>query len=62
MKKLLIFYVLAGITAIAGYAIADWKGYEFSSASRERIDPSVRKSPGGWRSYSFWHSGTRGGK
>ena len=24
---------------------------------RQRIDPSVRSSPGGYRSYHFWHSG-----
>jgi hypothetical protein len=29
---------------------------------RERAPNSVRSSPGGYRSYHFWHLGTSGGK
>jgi hypothetical protein len=32
------------------------------SHERSEIPPSVRHSPGGYRSWSFWHSGSHGGK
>ena len=37
-------------------------GRRMYTAPHERIDPSVRSSPGGYRSYHFWHSGFSGGK
>jgi hypothetical protein len=33
-----------------------------SPAYRDRVPPSVRASPGGYRSFHFWHSGYQGGK
>jgi hypothetical protein len=48
--------VLGGYTALAV------TGRELSSGERDQIPGSVRNSPGGYRSYSFWHSGYHGGK
>ncbi len=53
------------VVAVAGvmiYAIAGFIGYRRTGEEREKIDPSVRSSPGGYRSYHFWHSGHSGGK
>lgn len=50
------------IAAVGLYALAGLNGYRYSTGEREKIDPSVRSSPGGYRSYHFWHSGYAGGK
>ena len=49
-------------TQVAIYAIAGFTGYRSMSAEREKIDPTVRSSPGGYRSFHFWHTGFAGGK
>ena len=36
--------------------------YEPGSPAREEIPASVRSSPGGYRSFHFWHTGYNGGK
>ncbi|MCX5744198.1 MAG: hypothetical protein NT062_17040 [Proteobacteria bacterium] len=57
-------YALAalGLVINVGYwslARADWEPGE---PERNELDPTVRSSPGGYRSYHFWHSGYHGGK
>ncbi|HSN25447.1 MAG TPA: hypothetical protein VLT45_04155 [Kofleriaceae bacterium] len=47
---------------IGGYSVYAWTGREFSEPARDEIPASVRASPGGYRSYHFWHSGYHGGK
>ena len=37
-------------------------GWRAGSEPHARIDPSVRSSPGGYRSYHFWYTGISGGK
>jgi hypothetical protein len=38
-------------------------GIELSaSGERDLVPPTVRTSPGGYRSFAFWHSGYEGGK
>lgn len=46
----------------AGYAGVAFSGREFSEPERDEVPASVRASPGGYRSYHFWHSGYHGGK
>lgn len=46
----------------AGYAFVAFTGREFSEPERDAIPATVRASPGGYRSYHFWHSGYHGGK
>lgn len=55
-------YKVILVAALAFYTFAGLTGYRQSEAERERIDPSVRSSPGGYRSFHFWHSGHAGGK
>ncbi len=51
-----------GIGIVGLYLTATLLGWELASAKRERLDPSARSGPGGYRSSTFWHSGYHGGK
>ncbi len=44
------------------YVAAAWSGWELSTAARQTLPADVRNSPGGYRSFHFWHSGYHGGK
>jgi hypothetical protein len=56
-----IVYALS-ILAILGYAYVAFTGREFGDPAREQIPADARQSPGGYRSFHFWHSGYHGGK
>jgi hypothetical protein len=48
---------------VAGFAAIEVRGVVlFPSAAHATVPASVRSSPGGYRSYHFWHSGYQGGK
>lgn len=51
-----------GALVVVGYAAIAYTEYEPGSPAREEIPASVRSSPGGYRSFHFWHSGYHGGK
>jgi hypothetical protein len=55
-------YLVLGGGLLMLYATAAWAGWELSLAPRQQLPPDVRNSPGGYRSFHFWHSGYRGGK
>jgi hypothetical protein len=59
MSKL---YLLLGGGLLLLYVGAAWSGWELSTATRQTLPADVRNSPGGYRSFHFWHSGYRGGK
>ena len=58
-------YIYIGVCVIglgfcAGHSLM---GYEyFSKERRTTLSESARQSPGGYRSFYFWHTGYRGGK
>ena len=58
--------VIAAIvfTAIAcgGYGAMAYTQRELWEPEHDEIPASVRTSPGGYRSYHFWHTGYHGGK
>lgn len=56
------FYLFFGLALVGFYAVVAFMGWEFSNTKRQVIPPSVRQSPGGYRSFHFWHSGYSGGK
>ena len=56
------FYLLLGAIIIVSYGAIAFTGKEFGDPERQRIPADVRQSPGGYRSFHFWHSGYRGGK
>jgi hypothetical protein len=51
-----------GALGVVGYAGMAYSDYEPGAPAREEIPASVRSSPGGYRSFHFWHSGYHGGK
>lgn len=55
-------YVAVGGAALVLYLLAGLLGWDFKSSQRDRVPGSVRNSPGGYRSYHFWHGGYHGGK
>jgi hypothetical protein len=50
------------IGVVGLYATSGLMGWRLGSAARESVPASVRSSPGGYRSYHFWHTGFSGGK
>jgi hypothetical protein len=55
-------YLVLGGGLLLLYTLAAWAGWEMSLSPRQTLPPDVRNSPGGYRSFHFWHSGYRGGK
>jgi hypothetical protein len=62
MKALARLYAFWVVAVLLAYGWAGLTGWRLRDAPMERIDPSVRSSPGGFRSHYFWHSGFSGGK
>jgi hypothetical protein len=56
--------IVIGIAVIVlgGYTALAFTQRELRDVEKDEIPGSVRSSPGGYRSYSFWHSGYHGGK
>ena len=55
-------YLITGIGMIGLYLLVALSGWEFGQPARQQVPASVRNSPGGYRSYHFWHQGYMGGK
>ncbi len=57
-------YAIFTALLLAGFAWAELRGFTFTSPDRKHppAPASVRSSPGGYRSYHFWHTGFHGGK
>jgi len=53
---------LVGLGVLALWGAHVFFGFGFTSAPNDQIPESVRSSPGGYRSWAFWHAGTHGGK
>ena len=62
LSKGAIAIVVFGMLVTGGYAAIAYTDYEPGSPEREEVPASVRTSPGGYRSFHFWHSGYHGGK
>lgn len=62
-RSLLTAFALGfSVLVLGGYTALAVTGRELRSEQRDAIPASVRAAPGGYRSYSFWHSGYHGGK
>jgi hypothetical protein len=59
---LVLAYGVFGGTILAWYLGAGFYGWSIDDEDRDEIPESVRQSPGGYRSFQFWHSGYQGGK
>ena len=62
LSKGAIVLAVFGVLVVGGYSAFAYTDYEPGAPEREEIPASVRSSPGGYRSYHFWHSGYHGGK
>ena len=47
---------------VAGYGWFASTQRELGSEERDQIPSGMRSTPGGYRTYSYWHSGYHGGK
>ena len=56
------FYTGFGIVVIALYGLAEARGWQLASPRQQIVPADVRQSPGGYRSFHFWHAGWQGGK
>jgi len=54
--------LMLGVLALIGYVVVSMTGTEFGDPDREFVPADVRQSPGGYRSFHFWHAGYHGGK
>ena len=61
-SKFALAYAIFGAVTCLGYVVWNVAGWEIESPKREAVPASVRNSPGGYRSYHFWHGGFHGGK
>jgi hypothetical protein len=57
-----VFAVVFSLLTVGGYTALAITQRELGGQERDTIPASVRSSPGGYRSYSFWHTGYHGGK
>ena len=55
-------YLVLGAGLLLLYVGAAWAGWELTTSPRQVLPADVRNSPGGYRSFHFWHSGYHGGK
>jgi len=55
-------YILLGTAVCLTYMAVVTFGWEFPSGKRDTLPSSVRQTPGGFRSFHFWHTGFHGGK
>lgn len=53
--------VFGGATVLL-YLLAGLLGWSWHSQERSALPGSVRQAPGGYRGYTFWHTGYQGGK
>jgi hypothetical protein len=56
-------YPIFCLLVVAGFATLEWRGANLLPGAHHVVVPtSVRSSPGGYRSFHFWHLGYSGGK
>jgi hypothetical protein len=55
-------YLVIGLIIVGLYGLVALTGREFGDPQRQVVPADVRQSPGGYRSFHFWHIGYRGGK
>ena len=62
LSRMAIVLAVFGGVITSSYAALAYTDFEPGSPQRDEIPASVRSSPGGYRSFHFWHSGYHGGK
>ena len=59
---LFVFVTAISTGIVAGYVVLASSQRELGTEEHDAIPSSMRSTPGGYRSYSYWHSGYHGGK
>jgi len=62
LSRMAMVLAVYGGLVLTGYAALAYTDFEPGAPKRDEIPASVRSSPGGYRSFHFWHSGYHGGK
>ena len=63
--KFALVYALLGVGGIGAYGYANMTGWEYTKQEKRFVPKEVMRSPGGYRSFHYWHvgfGGYRGGK
>ncbi len=55
-------YLIVGSGATTLYLGAETLGWQVTAPAPRFVPAANRQSPGGYRSFHFWHSGYEGGK
>ncbi|NVB84144.1 MAG: hypothetical protein HOV81_37560 [Kofleriaceae bacterium] len=50
------------VAILGGYTALAYSQRELGHEDRDEIPSGMRSTPGGYRTYSYWHSGYHGGK
>lgn len=50
------------VAILGGYTALAYSQRELGPEQRDEIPSGMRSTPGGYRTYSYWHSGYHGGK
>ena len=63
-KGRVMFIIASAMCAVIvlGYGVLAYSQRELGHEERDAIPSGMRSTPGGYRSYSYWHSGYHGGK
>lgn len=65
MTKFAVFYLLLGLGGVGTYGYLTTTGWEYSKQETRFVPKEIMSSPGGYRSFHYWHvgyGGYRGGK
>jgi hypothetical protein len=56
------FYLVIGLVLVGAFDVAAASGWTLGGGPIGFVPADIRQSPGGYRSFHFWHSGYQGGK
>ena len=62
LRSYLGYYGLFCVLVLILDLLIETRGWGMAPGERGQVPMSVRQSPGGYRSYHFWHRGLHGGK
>src|SRR5207248_1414672 len=49
-------YLIFGVAVLTLYTLAEASGWQMASPRKQILPADVRQSPGGYRSFHFWHA------
>jgi hypothetical protein len=61
-KALFVIVTAVCVAIVGGYGWFASTQRELGTEQRDQIPSGMRSTPGGYRTYSYWHTGYHGGK